>query len=94
LEESFFEGLRGQYSFELGFVLKEEGEVCESHTICVRIAPQYSRLRSVSADIDMPAGRFVVLPMIRATRDLERPTIEETVKKYVELNRKNFGKLA
>ena len=63
--------------------MKKEDAAGGDHIICARCPPS-SGARSVSADIEMDPGRYEILPMILATRDLEMPTVEGVVKKHAE----------
>ena len=42
--------------------------------------------RSISAEVELEPGRYEVLPKISATRDMEKPFVEDVVKKAAEDN--------
>ncbi|KAM7204840.1 putative calpain family cysteine protease [Rhypophila sp. PSN 637] len=75
------QGLGGQYRFHPFFILRREGEV---EHICRAANPRFRR--SVSCEIELEAGRYVVLPKLLVERYWDRHPVEEMVKQYADSN--------
>ncbi|KAF2816818.1 cysteine proteinase [Mytilinidion resinicola] len=84
LDDRYFRGLEGQYTFELHFLLQEEGAPAGEHL--VRARSTWFGTRSVSAEVDLEPGRYEVIPKIAASRDPSKPEVQDIVKKYAEEN--------
>ncbi|EOD43606.1 putative calpain family cysteine protease protein [Neofusicoccum parvum UCRNP2] len=83
LDERYFQGLEGQYSFELHFLLKKEGSDVGDHL--ARASPSMgSAQRSVSAEIDLEPGKYEVIPKIVATKDEDKDPVQDVVKEWAE----------
>ncbi|CAI6328970.1 unnamed protein product [Periconia digitata] len=67
LDDRYFKGLEGKYSFDLHFLLQEEGASPGDHIVRARGA--WFGNRSISAEIDLGPGRYQVLPKISAFKD-------------------------
>lgn len=76
LDDRYFRGLEGQYLFHLQFRIHKEGE----DDYIVRSNGSYYMKRSVSTELTLEAGTYIVLPKITATRDPSYPTPEEVVR--------------
>ena len=76
MDNRYFKGLEGQYSFTLHFRLEKEGE----EDYIVRSHGNYMMTRSVSTDLELEAGTYSVLMKITARRDLKEPAVEEIVR--------------
>jgi hypothetical protein len=77
LDERYFKGLRGQYWFDLHFVLQKEGCTPDEYICRVRAEEQH---RSVSCELHLEAGRYEVIPKVTANRATGLPLVEEVVK--------------
>ena len=76
LDDRYFLGLTGQYTFRLQFRIHAEGEV----GYIVRSNVSYYMKRSISTELELDAGTYIILPKITATRDPMYPTPEEVVR--------------
>ncbi|CAJ2505545.1 Uu.00g129390.m01.CDS01 [Anthostomella pinea] len=85
LDDRYFQGLEGQYWFELHFLLREIGSPTGEH-VC-RVRPVHSwENRSVSCEVELEPGNYEVLPKIAATRNENKSPVEEVVKEYADRN--------
>ena len=80
LDDRYYHGLGGQYSFELHFRLDKDGE----QDYIVRSHGNYSMNRSVSTDLELDPGTYSVLMRINARRDQDDDTIEDVIRKNVK----------
>ena len=76
MDSRYFDGLEGQYDFQLQFRLEKDGE----RDYIVRSHGNYIMNRSVSTDLELNAGTYSVLMKIVATRDTDKPTTEEVIR--------------
>jgi len=85
LDERYFQGLEGQYDFELHFVLQQIGS--DEHICRVRRVRDWEN-RSVSCEVDLEPGTYEILPKITATRSewRGRDTVEDVVKEWADKN--------
>ena len=74
LDDRYFNGLKGQYSFSIAFRLHRSGE----DMYIVRGYPTGDR--SATAEVELEAGTYDVLLQISAQRDSSAPKIENVVK--------------
>ncbi|KAJ0116929.1 Calpain-9 [Diaporthe amygdali] len=81
LDERYYQGLEGQYSFDLHFLLRQAGS--DDH---IALAGSELRARSVSAELQLEPGKYEVVPKIVAYRNKDDDLVEETVKKAAESN--------
>lgn len=80
LDDRFFEGLQGQYTFRLQFRLHEVDSPGENDYI-VRSHGNYLMERSVVTELkSLPAGTYSVFIMVVADRDTHNPSVEDVVK--------------
>lgn len=80
LDDRYFEGLQGQYSFRLQFRLHEVDSPGEEDYI-VRSHGNYLMERSVVTELQsLKAGTYSVLIMVVADRDTSAPSVEDVVK--------------
>ncbi|CRK38240.1 hypothetical protein BN1723_015294, partial [Verticillium longisporum] len=88
LDDRYFEGFAGGYSYELHFTLQKAGagKGGQSDQIC-RVRPAHDmENRSVSCEVELEAGRYEVLPKITATREKDALSVGDLVKKYANVN--------
>ncbi|EDU49438.1 calpain-B [Pyrenophora tritici-repentis Pt-1C-BFP] len=76
LDDRYYEGLEGQYEFNLQFRLHKDDE----EEYIVRSNGTYYMKRSVSTELDLEAGNYTVLLKIKATRSAEKPTPDEVIR--------------
>ncbi|KAF1912890.1 hypothetical protein BDU57DRAFT_458230 [Ampelomyces quisqualis] len=84
LDDRYFRGLEGKYDFDLHFVLQEQN--CEAGDYIVRARGAWFGNRSISAEVNLEAGVYEVLPKIEASRDADAPDVQEVVIKVAEKN--------
>ena len=88
LDDTYFDGLQGCYAFDLQFRLEEAKEEGNPDDYIVRSNGAYAMARSVSTDIELEAGTYVVLMKITATRQNNDSAVEDLLNdKYVESRR-------
>ncbi|KAH6693495.1 calpain family cysteine protease [Plectosphaerella plurivora] len=93
LDNRYFKGLSGQYSFRLNFRIHEKDRL-DAEDYIVRSHGNYLMDRSVSVEIpDMPAGEYSVFVSVTAERDLAETSVEDVVKRECK-NRIENDKLA
>lgn len=81
LDDRYFKGLRGQYSFRLQFRLHERSRPGAEDYI-VRSHGNYLMDRSVSVELpSMPPGEYSVFLSVAAERDVNLPSVEEVVRR-------------
>ena len=85
LDDRFFQGLTDQYTFELHFLLQNEGAKPGEHLVRARPTSDWES-RSVSAEVELEPGRYEVIPKVQATRDKTRKMVDDVVKEYAEKN--------
>lgn len=82
LDTRYFNGLEGEYSFLLHFILQKQG--AEPGDYLCRVRPQAENFfranRSINCEIDLEPGIYEVLPKITAERDTSKPPVEAIVK--------------
>ena len=76
LDDRYFKGFQGQYTFQLHFRLDKDGE----EEYIVRSHGNYSMSRSVSTDLELEPGTYSVLMRITARRWTGNTTVEEVVR--------------
>ncbi|KAE9367751.1 cysteine proteinase [Stipitochalara longipes BDJ] len=80
LDDRYFEGLQGQYTFRLQFRLHEVNSPGEDDYI-VRSHGNYLMERSVVTELkSLKAGTYTVFIMVVADRNTNRPAVEDVVK--------------
>ncbi|KAL1607946.1 hypothetical protein SLS60_002885 [Paraconiothyrium brasiliense] len=84
LDERYFRGLEGKYSFDLHFVLQEEGAPSGDHIVRARGA--WFGNRSVSAEVTLQPGKYEIVPKVVAKRYSEVPDVYEVVTKVADRN--------
>ena len=81
LDDRYFVGLQGQYSFRLQFRLHEVDSPGEEDYI-VRSHGNYLMERSVVTELkSLKAGTYSIFIMVAADRDISTPSVEDVVKK-------------
>ncbi|KAH0538403.1 hypothetical protein FGG08_005003 [Glutinoglossum americanum] len=76
LDDRYFRGLEGRYAFELQFRVHRKGE----RDYLVRSHGSYCMRRSVSTELDLEAGKYLVLIKVIATRYDGWPSVEQVVR--------------
>ncbi|CAN9175119.1 unnamed protein product [Alternaria alternata] len=84
LDERYFKGLEGKYDFDLHFILQEKNAEPGHHIVRARGA--WFGNRSISAEVELDAGVYEVLPKIEASRNADAPDVPEVVTKLAERN--------
>jgi hypothetical protein len=84
LDDRYFRGLEGKYDFDLHFILQEQG--CDAGDHIVRARGAWFGNRSISAEVNLEAGVYEVLPKIEASRDADAPDVQEVVIKVADRN--------
>ncbi|KAK4171194.1 putative calpain [Triangularia setosa] len=82
LDTRYFNGLEGEYSFLLHFILQKQG--AEPGDYLCRVRPQAENFfranRSINCEIDLEPGIYEVLSKITAERDMSKSPVETIVK--------------
>lgn len=86
LDDRYYQGLEGQYTFQLHFRLDKDGE----EDYIVRSHGNYSMSRSVSTDLELDPGTYSVLMKITATRYQDDDTPEDIIRQNVRLRQKKL----
>lgn len=81
LDDRYYRGLEGQYTFQLHFRLDKDGE----QDYIVRSHGNYSMSRSVSTDLELEPGTYSVLMKITACRWQDQNTPEDIIRQNVKL---------
>ncbi|KAL2288831.1 hypothetical protein FJTKL_03485 [Diaporthe vaccinii] len=81
LDERYYKGLKGQYTFNLHFLLRESGS--DDH---IALAGTELRSRSVSAEVELEPGKYELIPKLVAYRDKDNSLVEEAVKNAARSN--------
>ncbi|KAK4191545.1 putative calpain-1 catalytic subunit [Podospora australis] len=76
LDDRYFRGLQGQYSFYIGFRLHKAGE----EDYLVRSQTSFRMTRSCNTELDLEAGEYTVLVKIDADRDQATLPAEEVLR--------------
>ena len=76
LDDRYFKGLEGQYTFQLHFRLDKDGE----NDYIVRSHGNYSMRRSVTTDLELEPGTYSVLMKITASRWTDKKSVEEVIR--------------
>ena len=80
LDDRYFKGLEGQYTFQLHFRLEKDGE----DDYIVRSHGNYSMHRSVSTDLELDPGTYSVLMKVTAKRYQSWPIPEDIIRSNVK----------
>ncbi|OAQ89474.1 calpain-like protein [Purpureocillium lilacinum] len=84
LDNRYWKGLQGQYTFRLHFRLHYQDRLGAEDYI-VRSHGNYFMKRSVSVELpDMPAGNYVVYLKVTGERDGDAPSVEQVVKRELK----------
>ena len=76
--------MEGKYDFDLHFILQEKNAEPGHHIVRARGA--WFGNRSISAEVELDAGVYEVLPKIEASRNADAPDVPEVVTKLAERN--------
>lgn len=83
LDDRYFRGLVGHYTFQLQFRLHKDGEA----EYIAQNNPTYFMERSTTAELELEAGRYCVMVKISATRNKCAKTPADVVKESCETRR-------
>ncbi|EPE07696.1 calpain family cysteine protease [Ophiostoma piceae UAMH 11346] len=88
LDERYFRGLKGQYDYQMHFVLRSlTGDGKPDEVLSIVHASNVHELRAISCEVDIEtAGRYEVLPQVKARRNRRKVTVDEVVREGAELN--------
>ncbi|KAG0136169.1 large subunit of cytosolic Ca2+-dependent cysteine protease [Tuber indicum] len=86
LDNRYFRGLEGQYSFNLHFRVQKEGET----EYITRSRSNVGMSRSVNAELELEPGKYIVIFKITGEKDRDAPTKDKVVKKTKKYSRKKF----
>ncbi|KAL8732789.1 MAG: hypothetical protein Q9166_002571 [cf. Caloplaca sp. 2 TL-2023] len=75
LDDRYFQGLAGQYKYQLHFQLHKDGQ----EEYVAQNKPSYFMHRSVTAEPDLEAGQYTVMVKITASRDTSEYKPEEVI---------------
>lgn len=81
LDDRYYQGLKGQYTYKLHFLLREAGSDDP-----IALAGSELETRSVSAELELEPGKYEVVPKLVAYRYKDESLVEEAVKKAAESN--------
>jgi len=86
LDDRYFRGLEGKYSFNLAFRLHESGK----DDYLVRTQGSYRMKRSVNVELDLEAGEYLVLVKIDAERDDSCMAPEDVMRRNAKTRREKL----
>jgi len=93
LDDTYFGGLQGGYGFDLQFRLEADGPGGDEGDYIVRSNGNYAMARSVSTDIELEAGRYIVLMKITA-RKTGVDEVEDLLPMYATIRREKLINMA
>ncbi|RPA96764.1 cysteine proteinase [Choiromyces venosus 120613-1] len=86
LDDRYFRGLAGQYSFNMHFRVQKDGET----EYITRSRSNVGMSRSVNAELELEPGKYIVIFKITGEKNRQTPTKAKVVKKTKKYNRKKF----
>ncbi|TEY86630.1 hypothetical protein BOTCAL_0005g00520 [Botryotinia calthae] len=89
LDSRYFCGLEGQYRFELSFRIHKAGE----EDYIVRSHGNYWMRRSVTAELELPAGEYDVLMKVKAFKDGSSLPVEDVVRNNAKRRRDKLSRI-
>ncbi|ESZ92336.1 hypothetical protein SBOR_7285 [Sclerotinia borealis F-4128] len=89
LDGRYFFGLEGQYRFELSFRIHKAGE----EDYIVRSHGNYWMRRSVTAELELPAGEYDVLMKVKAFKDGGSLPVEVVVRNNAKKRRDKLSRI-
>ncbi|TGO49059.1 hypothetical protein BCON_0222g00090 [Botryotinia convoluta] len=89
LDGRYFCGLEGQYRFELSFRIHKAGE----EDYIVRSHGNYWMRRSVTAELELPAGEYDVLMKVKAFKDGSSLPVEDVVRNNAKRRRDKLSRI-
>ncbi|KAI9644088.1 hypothetical protein NHQ30_007440 [Ciborinia camelliae] len=89
LDGRYFCGLEGQYRFELSFRIHKAGE----EDYIVRSHGNYWMRRSVTAELELPAGEYDVLMKVKAFKDRSSLPVEDVVRNNAKKRRDKLSRI-
>ncbi|KAK1831579.1 hypothetical protein QBC39DRAFT_391170 [Podospora conica] len=90
LDDRYFRGLEGQYTFSLAFRVHKAGQ----DDYLVRTQGSYRMKRSVNVELELEAGEYVVLVKIDADRFDELIPAEDMVRRNAKYRREKLLRIA
>jgi len=90
LNRRYFKGLEGQYDFKLHFRVHREGE----DDYITRATANVYMSRSVSVELTLEPGKYVVIFKVETSYDKDRKKVEDVYKEEKKTNRKKFLQVA
>ncbi|KAA8564893.1 hypothetical protein EYC84_010663 [Monilinia fructicola] len=89
LDGRYFRGLEGEYRFELSFRIHKAGE----EDYIVRSHGNYWMRRSVTAELELPAGEYDVLMKVKALKILNELPVEDVVRNNAKNRRDKLSRI-
>lgn len=86
LDDRYFRGLEGQYTFTLAFRLHRTGQ----EDYIVRTPPAYRMSRSVNVEVKLEAGDYTVMVKVDATRNDSILPVEDVVRNNAKTRREKL----
>jgi hypothetical protein len=90
LDSRYFRGLEGEYEFSLHFCVRRAGET----DYLIRSRSNVGMSRSVNAEVELPAGKYLVVFKITAEEDRARQSVAQVVGETYRTNRRKFLQIA
>ncbi|PQE06950.1 Calpain family cysteine protease protein [Rutstroemia sp. NJR-2017a WRK4] len=89
LDRRYFCGLEGQYKFELSFRVHKAGE----EDYIVRSHGNYWMRRSVTAELELPAGEYDILMKVKAFKEGSCLPVEDVVRNNAKKRRDKLSRI-
>ncbi|KAM3074584.1 hypothetical protein ACMFMG_008013 [Clarireedia jacksonii] len=89
LDSRYFCGLEGQYKFELSFRVHKAGE----EDYIVRSHGNYWMRRSVTAELELPAGEYDILMKVKAFKEGHNLPVEDVIRNNAKKRRDKLSRI-
>ncbi|KAM3549441.1 hypothetical protein ARSEF4850_008851 [Beauveria asiatica] len=89
LNDRYFRGLEGQYTFQLSFRVHKAGY----DGYLVRSEPDLRFLRSVNVELELDAGAYEVYVKIKAWRNDDKLPVQATIRKWAKSKRDKVSRI-
>ncbi|KAM3460772.1 hypothetical protein NHJ6243_005568 [Beauveria neobassiana] len=89
LNDRYFRGLEGQYTFQLSFRVHKAGY----EGYLVRSEPDLRFLRSVNVELELDAGAYEVYVKIKAWRNDDKLPVQATIRKWAKTKRDKVSRI-
>lgn len=86
LDDRYFRGLEGQYTFSLSFRLHRAGQ----EDYIVRTSPAYRMSRSVNVEVKLEAGDYTVMVKVDAVRNNSILPVEDVIRNNAKTRREKL----